>query len=150
MAQEELEIITEILRQFYKEYFIEGLGIKNRILPSEIDLNTCLEDDFDFDFEEVDIFTCFLYEKKKIDISKFYQNTHIQGMSYELFRLPTKLLLPLIGLKRWMVFKRESRVPLKIKNLIYALKQKSLKSSDVFESIDRNNEQEQLLKYFLT
>lgn len=99
--------VISYLEQYYKEYLVEGLGMKNRFLPDEVGLNTQLEKGFDF--EEIDVFVCFVSEKENIDISNLYMNTHIQGMSHELALLPTNILLPFVGLKKWMVFLKKKQ-----------------------------------------
>jgi hypothetical protein len=144
MLKQEFENIISYLETFNKEYLVEGLGMKNRLLPKKIDIQTTLEDGLDFDFEEIDVFVCFLSEKEDLNISGFYMNTHIQGMSYELALLPTKLLFPFVGLKKWMVFKEESRVLLTLGDLAKAIKSKVLSSEEIFREAERNKYQEKV------
>lgn len=60
-------------------------------------------------------------------------------MSYELRRVPTKILLPVIGLKKWMVFNEKERAPLQIKHIVEAMKIKELNSKTIYESINKNS-----------
>ncbi len=141
--------LIPFFEEFYTGYFHDYLLEKNKVLPLDISAETCLEKDLDFDWEAYDYFLGELGERYKVDVSGYYINVHTKGMSYELSLLPTKLLLPLIGLKKWMVFKEDSRVPLTIGDLVNALNSKKLSSVEIFREAKRNEYQEktyQILK----
>jgi len=134
--------VIELLVDFYKEYYHKQLNLFEKQLPKVISEDLTFEKDLNFAPEELDDFISGYSNAFKINISFFHLNTHIQGMSYELALLPTTLLYPFVGLKKWMVFKEESRVPLTIGDLANALNSKQLSSAGIFREAKRNKYQE--------
>ena len=136
--------IKKYLVEFNEEYFIKYLREDKSDSLSKLNMESCLEHDLDFDWEAYDYFIGELANRYDIDISNFFLNTHTRGMSYELRRLPTKLFLPLIGLKKWMVFDDVERIPLQIKHIVQAMKSKELNSKIIYESININESQKKV------
>lgn len=142
-----LDQLKLLLLELNSEYLIKHLKEDKSKQFLNLELETCFEKDLGFDFECYDYFVGELNERYLLDVSSFYTNTHTEGMSYEIFRLFTKILLPIVGLQKWMVFNEFERVPLCVKDILDAMKSRRLCSKLIYERIQRNEVQNKVYSY---
>jgi hypothetical protein len=146
--QIDINIMKSFLTEFYKKHFHQYLQEKDKPFNSnQISITTEFEKDLKFDFEDIDYFIGEFSHRYRIDTSNFYVNLHVKAMSYELILPFTKLMLPIVGLKKWMAFKHEERVPLQVKDLLLSIETKSLNSLSIYQSNQKSDTQEKVYYY---
>lgn len=140
--------LKPFFKEFYEKHFHQYLQESNRSFNSnQISALTEFEGDLKFDFEDLDYFIGEFSHRYDIDISNFYPNLHVKAMSYELMLPFTKLMLPIVGLKKWMAFEEEKRVPLRVEDLLLAIEEKVLNSFSIYQNRRKTDAQERIYQY---